>query len=437
MKVLVIGSGAREHALAWRLRQSPGLTGLWIAGGNGGTAQIAGNLDVAPEDLDGIVEAARSLSIDLVVVGPELPLAKGLVDRLDSLGIPAFGPTRAAAQIESSKSFALDVMREAGVPRPEFRTFREQQQALSFLEKHGGPVVVKADGLAAGKGVFMCRTSEEAASVVRVCMGERIFGEAGDTVVIEELLAGPEVSVFAFSDGERLSSLVAACDYKRIGDGDEGPNTGGMGSFAPPDFWNEALAGEITRTIMAPVIQVMARRGTPYRGVLYGGLMLTPEGPKVLEFNCRLGDPEAQVVLPLLLSDPLEIMSACLEGRLSPESVRWRRQDYVGVVMVSGGYPGKYETGFEVTGLDVEEENTTVFHAGTRLVSDAVKPKVVSSGGRVLTVVGWGDSLAEARATAYHRVQGIGFQGAFYRSDIAAVEGRPTAWVQDSAAPAG
>jgi len=437
MRVLVVGSGAREHALAWRLRQSPLLTDLWVASGNGGTAQIANNLDVSPEDLDGVESAARSLRIDLVIVGPELPLAHGLVDRLNSLGIPAFGPTSAAARIESSKSFALEIMEEAGVPCPEFRTFRELQGALAFLEKHDRPVVVKADGLAAGKGVTMCSTPQEAASAVRDCMAERVFGEAGDTVVIEERLEGAEVSVFAFSDGEVLSSLVAACDYKRLNDGDEGPNTGGMGSFTPPGFWNETLAGEINQTIMKPVIQAMARRGTPYRGVLYAGIMLTAQGPKVLEFNCRLGDPETQVVLPLLASDLLEVMAACVEGELSRLPVQWERRDHVGVVMVSGGYPGKYETGFEITGLEEEEENTTVFHAGTRRIPEAAHNKVTTSGGRVLTVVGSGDSLAEARAAAYHRVGGIGFQGVYYRHDIAGVEGRQGAWVADTAAQTG
>lgn len=433
MKVLLVGSGAREHAMAWRLRQSPALTGLWVANGNGGTAQIADNLDVSPEDLEGIEAAARSLYIDLVVVGPEAPLANGLIDRLDAAGIPAFGPTKAAAQIEASKSFALEVMRDAGVPCPEFKAFRDEQAALDFLRKHGGPVVVKADGLAAGKGVALCRTSEDAVLAVRACMTDRIFGDSGDTVVVEEFLSGPEVSVFAFTDGEHISRLVAACDYKRLLDEDAGPNTGGMGSFAPPDFWSESLSEQIDRTIMGPVIQAMARRGTPYRGVLYAGIMLTADGPKVLEFNCRLGDPEAQVVLPQLVTDPLELMAACVEGRLDHLQVQWQKRDHVGVVMVSGGYPGAYQTGFEVNGLETEEPDTLVFHAGTKLLIDGDSTKVVSSGGRVLTVVGSGSSLAQARATAYYRAREINFRGAYYRNDIAAVEGRPAAWQPDSA----
>ena len=433
MKVLIVGSGAREHALAWRLRQSPGLTALWVASGNGGTAQIATNLNVAPDDVEAIPKYAKGLGIDLVVVGPEQPLAAGLVDRLGAVGIPAFGPTQAAAQIESSKGFALELMREAGVPCPEFNSFQDETLALSFLEKHSEPTVIKADGLAAGKGVFMCRTSEEAASAVRACMSQRVFGGAGDTVVIEEFLEGPEVSVFAFSDGERLSPPVAACDYKRLGDGDEGPNTGGMGSFAPPDFWNEELAGEITRTIMEPVIHALAQRGTPYRGVLYAGLMLTNRGPKVLEFNCRFGDPESQVILPLLVGDPLDIMAACTEGKLADTPVEWSKRNYAGVVMVSAGYPEKYETGFEITGLDADERNTNIFQAATRIESG----RVVTSGGRVLTVVGSGESLAEARDAAYHRVQTIGFEGASYRGDIADVEARTRLWLPDPAAPTG
>ena len=446
MKVLIVGSGAREHALAWRLLQSPGLIGLWVASGNAGTASVATNLDIKPDDVGSIVEAARSLHIDLVVVGPELPLAIGLVDQLTARGIPAFGPTQAAARIETSKSFALEVMREAGVPCPEFRVFREQQDALAFLAKHSGPTVIKADGLAAGKGVSLCTTPEEAAAAVRTCMSDRIFGTAGDTIVIEEMLNGPEVSVFAFSDGNHISSLAAACDYKRLENGDRGPNTGGMGSFAPPDFWTASLASEVERTVVRPVIEAMTRRGTPYRGILYAGLMLTKEGPKVLEFNCRLGDPEAQVVLPLLATDPLEVMQACVESRLHQITVKWDSQSCVGIVMASGGYPGAYETGFEITGLDTMyesppketmEENTIVFHAATQRLDDDRTGRLVTGGGRVLTVVGRGNSLVQARSRAYDRVRGIQFHGAYYRTDIAAVEDRVAAWSPDPEAPTG
>ena len=440
MKVLIVGSGAREHALAWRLGQSPTTTGMWVANGNGGTGRIATNLDISPEDMDGVVGAAQTLGIDLVVVGPESALALGIVDRLVALGIPAFGPTRAAARIEASKAFALEVMGAAGVPYPDFKVFQEQNAALDFLSHHRHPVVIKADGLAAGKGVFLCRTPEEAATAVRACMDERVFGDAGNIVVIQEFLSGPEVSIFAFCDGEHLSSLAAACDYKRLKDGDQGPNTGGMGSFAPPGFWTADLEERIRVTIMVPVIREMSRRGIPYRGILYAGLMLTEAGPKVLEFNCRLGDPEAQVILPSLAGDPLEIMLACHEGRLSGVPVRWQADNYVGVVMASAGYPAAYETGFEITGLgDTDQcaQNTMVFHAGTRPSRGGIPGRVVTSGGRVLTVVGRGASLAEARDRAYHRVRGIEFQSVYYRTDIAAAESKERAWASEPAPPTG
>jgi phosphoribosylamine--glycine ligase len=435
VKVLIVGSGGREHALAWRLGQSPQVSGLWVASGNAGTAQIATNIGVSPEDADGVVAAAQSLDIDLVVVGPEAPLANGLVDRLDALGIQAFGPTQAAARIEASKGYAREVMRAAGVPGPEFKTFHDQQQALDFLRQHASPVVVKADGLAAGKGVALCSGAEEAAMAVMACMSDRIYGAAGETVVIEELLTGPEISVFTLSDGERLSEPVAACDYKRVGDGDTGPNTGGMGSFAPPDFWIGALAEEVMRTIMRPTVEALAHRGTPYRGVLYAGVMLTREGPKVLEFNCRFGDPEAQVILPLLESDPIVAMMACAEGRLTPGMVRWDKKPHVGVVMTSEGYPSRYEMGYEITGLDAEVPGSVVFHAGTRRDPGDGSTRVVTSGGRVLTVVGWGDSLENARANAYRRVDTISFPGAYYRSDIGIprIQEKEWAWLPDPA----
>jgi phosphoribosylamine--glycine ligase len=420
MRVLIVGSGGREHALAWRLGQSPRLTDLWLASGNAGTAGLAANLDISPDDVKGIADAAQSLPIDLVVVGPEMPLALGLVDQLNALGVAAFGPTKAAAQLEASKSFALTLMQEASVPCPRFGVFHSQEAALTFLRQYRDPVVVKADGLAAGKGVLLCSTPEEAAAAVRACMVEGVFGAAGETVVIQEFLCGIEVSIFAFSDGEHLSSLVAACDYKRANDGDQGPNTGGMGSYSLPEFWTEALAESIRRQVMQPVIDAMARRGTPYRGVLYAGLMLTDAGPKVLEFNSRLGDPEAQVVLPLLATDPLEVMLACLEGRLDQVPVSWQKSACVGVVIASGGYPAKYDTGFEITGLEGRDDTTLIFHAGTRLFQDRGGPsRVLTSGGRVLTVVGLGNSLAEARQRAYHRLQPIRFHGAQYRTDIA------------------
>jgi len=422
LKLLLVGSGGREHALAWRLSRSPQVTSLWVAGGNSGTGQVAANLPVNPEDVDGVVAAAQSLNIDLAVIGPEQPLAAGIVDRLTAIGIPAFGPTQAAAQLEVSKSFAREVMRQAGVPGPEFQVFKDRQSALDFLSRHRQPVAVKADGLAAGKGVILCPDPATAAAAVRACMEDRIFGPAGDTVVIEELLRGPEVSVFAFSDGENLSALVAAGDYKAAEDGDRGPNTGGMGSFSPPAFWTAEMAATVKTEIMQPVITAMAHRGVPYKGMLYAGLMFTAAGPKVLEFNCRFGDPEAQVILPLLESDPVAVMSACIDSRLAQTPVHWGRQSHLGVVMVSGGYPGPYATGFPITGLDAassDSADTLVFHAGAQLAEGAEgRQEVVTAGGRVLTVVGRGDALPIARERAYRRAQEIHFANAYYRRDI-------------------
>ena len=425
MKVLIVGSGAREHALAWRITQSPNLTRLWVAGGNAGTTRLAENMEIRSSDVDALVAAAQDTSADLVVVGPEAPLALGLADRLDLLGIPVFGPSQAAAQIEASKGFALNLMQDAGVPCPEFHIFSDQTNALDHLKSHPGPVVVKADGLAAGKGVLLCQDSEEGALAIRECMSDRAFGEAGDTVVLEEYLTGPEVSVFAFCDGENLSPLVAACDYKRLEDGNIGPNTGGMGSFAQPDLWDSKLAAQVESTIMQPVLQAMTNRGTPYKGVLYAGLMLTESGPKVLEFNCRLGDPETQVVIPLLASDPLELMMACAQGNLSKTDVLWDNKSYVGVVMVSGGYPGEFQTGFEISGLDEDgPEHTMVFQAGTKLGPGGTS---LTAGGRVLTVVGGGDNIESAKERAYSRLERISFQGAQWRRDISSVANQSTA----------
>ena len=424
VKVLIVGSGAREHALAWRITQSPNLTRLWVAGGNAGTTRLAENMEIRSSDVDALVAAAQDTSADLVVVGPEAPLALGLADRLNLLGIPVFGPSQAAAQIEASKGFALNLMQDAGVPCPEFHIFSDQTNALDHLKSHPGPVVVKADGLAAGKGVLLCQDSEEGALAIRECMSDRAFGEAGDTVVLEEYLTGPEISVFAFCDGENLSPLVAACDYKRLEDGNIGPNTGGMGSFAQPDLWDSKLAAQVSSTIMQPVLQAMANRGTPYKGVLYAGLMLTESGPKVLEFNCRLGDPETQVVIPLLASDPLELMMACAQGNLSKTDVLWDNKSYVGVVMVSGGYPGEFQTGFEISGLDEDgPEHTMVFQAGTKLGPGGTS---LTAGGRVLTVVGGGDNIESAKERAYSRLERISFQGAQWRRDISSVANQST-----------
>ena len=421
MRVLVVGSGGREHALAWRLAQSPSVTEIVAAPGNSGTAALGDNLPVSDTDVDGMVAAALERSVELVVVGPEVPLALGLSDRLNDAGIPAFGPSRAAARLESSKSFARSIMDAAGVPGPNYRVFQNVAGALNYVQHYNRPVVVKADGLAAGKGVAMCSNREDAIFAIRASMEDRAFGDAGETVVIEDWLEGPEVSVFGFTDGVDLSPVVAATDYKRIGEGGSGPNTGGMGSYGPPHFWNDELAETVREDFMLPVIHELDRRGARYRGVLYCGLMLTDRGPRVLEFNCRFGDPETQVVMPQLLTDPVEVMLACANGNLDEaEPVRWSSRPAVAVVMVSHGYPGSYQTGFPISGLNGSDADSgsMVFHAGARLDDDG--ETVLTAGGRVLACVGTGESVDEARDRAYRRAAEISFQGAYYRGDIAA-----------------
>ncbi len=424
MNVLIVGSGGREHALAWRIARSPSLTRLWVAPGNYGTSRVATNLPVG-SGVDALVQAACDVAADLVVVGTEAPLAEGLVDLLAIHGIPAFGPTAAAARLESSKSFAREIIREAHAPGPEFAVFTDEPEALDYLRRNPGPRVVKADGLAAGKGVVVCDDESQAADAVRASISSRAFGEAGSTVLLEERLEGREVSVFALTDGERSSQLVAACDYKRLEDHDRGPNTGGMGSYSPTEFWTPKLSEQVESTIIHPVIAQMAARGTPYRGVLYAGLMLTADGPKILEFNCRFGDPETQVLMPRLASDPLPAMLACAEGRLDPGSVAWDERHYVGVVMASGGYPDQYATGKTISGLgEGDSEDAMFFTAG---VAEGPDGRPVTSGGRVLTVVGGGKDLNEARLRAYDRLDGISFDGAVWRTDIAAVGARVSA----------
>ncbi len=416
MKILVIGSGAREHAIAWKLGLSPRVDELLIAPGNAGTASLGANLSIDAADIHGLADAAHKNGVDLTVVGPEGPLAAGIVDRFMEEGLVVFGPTQAAARIESSKAFAKDFMQRHHIPCAESVTFDSYAEAHRFVQSREGPVVVKADGLAAGKGVVMAATRDEAISALDASMNRRVFGDAGAVVIIEDLLEGPEVSVFAFTDGRLLSPLVAACDYKRAQDGDRGLNTGGMGSYSPPEFWTEALADQVEGTIFTPAVHGMAEEGYPYTGVLFGGLMLTRNGPKVIEFNARLGDPEAQVILPRLKSDLADVMLSVAEGDLTETQIHWSNEAYVGVVVASGGYPGGYDTGFPIAGLDSTDEHALVFHAGTAVREG----EVVTSGGRVLTVVGRGASVAEARERAYDSARHVEFQGAYYRTDIAA-----------------
>ena len=417
MRILVVGGGAREHAIAWKLSQSPLVDDLLVAPGNAGTAQIASNVEVDPEDLDGLLQVAREQAVDLTVVGPEAPLAAGIVDRFRDAGQPIFGPTCEAARIESSKLFAKRLMLESGVATSTARAFNSFGEASEYVEGLAMPVVVKADGLAAGKGVVVADSRDEAVDALHACLEAKVFGAAGEVVLIEECLVGREVSVFAFVDGTHVSSMVAACDYKRAGDGNEGPNTGGMGSFTPPSFWDDDMEHRVRTEIMEPVAAALAERGTPYSGALYAGIMVTEEGPRVFEFNCRLGDPETQAVLPRLKTDLAEVMICTARGSLSGLRVDWGTEAAVSVVVASGGYPGSYETGFRIDGLDTVEDSV-VFHAGTKMDGQG---GVLTDGGRVLSVVSTAESVEEARGLVYENVPRVGFRDSFYRRDIAAI----------------
>ena len=418
MNVLLVGSGAREHALAWKLRQSPKLTDLFVAPGNAGTAALGTNLPLKASDVEGLTRAAKENRCELVVVGPEDPLARGLVDRLAVEGIAAFGPSRSAAQIESSKAFAKALMERHGIPTARTAVFSNRTDARNHIEGLGEAPVVKADGLAGGKGALICDTKAEALRAIDMMMGEQaIFGAAGRTVVIEERLSGREVSAHAFSDGRTTLPMPFSCDYKRALDGDEGANTGGMGAYSPPAWLDADTAHAIDERITTAAVNAMMDDEAPYRGVLYPGIMVTPDGPKVLEYNCRLGDPEAQALLPRLKTDLLEICLAVANNRLHEVDIEWSEQACVAVVLASGGYPEEYQTGFPISGLGQLEEDVLVFHAGTELTSIG---SVVTSGGRVLTVAALGDTLTEARAKAYRNVQRVHFSLRHYRRDIAA-----------------
>lgn len=417
-RVLIIGGGGREHALAWALSRSPHVERLYVASGNAGTAKIANNLPFPAGDIPALVVAAKKYHIDLAIVGPEAPLAAGIVDEFHAAGIPAFGPSRAAARLESSKAFAKAFMQEIGIPTAAAQSFTGFSAAQAYLheENFAGGVVIKASGLAAGKGVVVCDTVSAAEKALAEMMVARKFGPAGDEVLIEERLAGTEVSVLAFTDGQTVRTMLPARDHKRVFDQDQGPNTGGMGAYAPPPDLPPDFADTIQRTVLAPVVQGMARRGTPYVGVLYAGLMLTPAGPKVLEFNCRFGDPETQVILPMLQTDLVEIIRACLAGTLDQVSLETRPGACATVVMAAPGYPGHYPKGLPIHGVDQAAQlpDVLVFQAGTA-VSDG---KLVTNGGRVLAVSALGPDLPAALEQAYAGVDLIQFEGAHYRRDI-------------------
>ena len=417
MKVLVIGSGGREHAIVLGLLKSPKVTELWCAPGNGGISAVAHTAPINVMDKEGMVAFAKEKGIEFAVVAPDDPLAAGMADAMEEAGIPAFGPSAKAAQIEASKVFSKNLMKKYGIPTAAYETFEDEDAAIAYLKAQNSyPAVIKADGLALGKGVIIAADEAEAVEAVHEMMSEGKFGDSGRRVVIEEFLTGPEVSVLSFTDGKTVVPMISSKDHKRANDNDEGLNTGGMGTIAPNPFYTPEIAAECMEKIFLPTIDAMNKEGRTFKGCLYFGLMITPKGPKVIEYNCRFGDPETQVVLPLLKSDLLEIMMAVQAGRLSEVPVEFSDETAACVVMASGGYPVKYQSGYEITGLDEkgQAEGVTVYHAGTKLVGG----KFITAGGRVLGVTATGKTLDEALSRAYAGVEKIHFTDVHYRKDI-------------------
>lgn len=412
MKVLVVGSGGREHAIIWKLAQSPKVTKLYCAPGNGGIAELAECVNIKATDIPAMVRFAVENDIDLTVVAPDDPLAMGMVNALEKAGRRAFGPTAEAALIEASKSFSKQLMKKYGIPTADFNVFDNEEEAIKYLEQADYPIVVKADGLALGKGVIIAEDKAQAVEAVHSMISGGKFGKAGSRVVIEEYMTGPEVSVLCFTDGKTIVPMVSSQDHKRALDNDKGLNTGGMGTFSPSLHYTKEHEAFVREHILQATVDAMNNEGRPFKGVLYFGLMLTPKGVKVLEYNARFGDPETQVVLPRLQSDLYEIFEAVIDGRLAQTEIKWNDKAAVCVVMASGGYPQSYETGFEISGLPVED--ALVFHAGTKLVEG----KLVTAGGRVLGVTALGEDIGQAREKAYAAVNKIHFKNAHYRRDI-------------------
>ena len=416
MKVLLVGGGGREHALAWKLAQSPRLTRLYAAPGNPGIAAHADCVPVRDTDLDELVALARRERVELAVIGPEVPLSLGLRDRLSDAGVPVFGPSQSAARLESSKAFAKDLMALYGIPTARFRVFQDADAAKRFCRELGAPLVIKADGLAAGKGAMVCATLPEADAAIRLCLDEDAFGAAGRTVVVEEFMTGEEASFFVITDGASALPLPAAQDHKAIFDDDRGPNTGGMGAYTPAPVMDEAMTGRVMEEIVTPTLAAMAKEGAPYAGVLFVGLMIGPDGPRVVEFNCRFGDPECQAILPRLDEDILPVFEAVASGRGLPASLRWRREASVCVVLASPGYPGTPRAGLPIEGVEAAAAlpGVNVFHAGTALRDGAL----LTAGGRVLGVQTLGGDIRAAMERAYDAVGRIRFEGMQFRHDI-------------------
>ena len=417
MRILVIGSGGREHALCWKLAQSEKCDKLFALPGNPGISEVAECVDgVSVEDIDRIVAKAKSLEINLVVVGPEVPLTLGLVDALEGAGIKAFGPKKNAAVLEGSKAFSKELMKKYNIPTAKYEVFTDAELAKEYVKKEGAPIVIKADGLAAGKGVIVAKELSEALNAIDSMMKDGAFGKAGASVVIEEFMEGEEASLLAFTDGETIVPMIPSQDHKRVFDNDEGPNTGGMGTYAPAPVMTMERIKEAEEKILKPTIAAMKKEGRTYKGCLYAGLMVTKDGLKVVEFNARFGDPETQVVLPLLDGDLADIMLSCIDGNLKNVNVEWKKGAAVCVVMASKGYPGAYEKGKEIFGLaEAKNKGHLIFHAGTKKIED----KIVTNGGRVLNITDTGADIREAKDKAYKGVSLIKFEGAFTRSDIA------------------
>lgn len=416
MKVMVVGGGGREHALVWKIAQSGKVSKIFCAPGNAGIAKLAQCVPIGAEDISALTDFAEREKIDLTIVGPEAPLCAGIVDEFQQRGLRIFGPTKSAAEIEGSKVFCRQLLAKWNIPSPKFAIFDDPNEAKAYIQSQKAPIVVKAEGLAAGKGSIVCMTLDEALKAVDRIMVEREFGDAGRRVVVEEFLEGREASVMVFTDGRTVKPMLPSRDHKRLLDNDQGPNTGGMGAYCPVPDIDAALYDQIVETIMKPTIAALAAEGRPYKGVLYGGLMLTKEGPKVLEFNCRFGDPETQAVLPLLETDLVEICEAVIDERLHEVDLRWKDSACICVVMASAGYPGTYEKGKVISGIEEaeREEGVIVFHAGTAFKDG----QLVTSGGRVLGVTAVGRDFSEAAEKVYRAVNKVHFEGAHYRSDI-------------------
>ncbi len=418
MKVLVVGSGGREHALVWKLSQSPKVTKIYAAPGNAGMAGLGECVPVKSDDIPGLLAFAKSKAIDLTIVGPEGPLSMGIVDAFTESGLRAFGPSAGAAELESSKQFSKDLMKKYGIPTAEYAVFSDKTAAEAYVRQKGAPIVVKADGLAAGKGVVVAETVDEALQALNTIMAEKAFGAAGDRVVIEECLRGEEASFMAFSDGKTVVPMASSQDHKRVFDADKGPNTGGMGAYSPAPVVTKQLEKKVMETIMVPTVRAMEKEGRLFKGVLYAGLMIHNGEAKVLEFNARFGDPETQPIMARLETDLIDIIDAILAGSLAKIDIKWKPESAVCVVMASGGYPGKYEKGKVITGLEsaAKQKGVVVFHAGTALRNGSV----VTDGGRVLGVTGLGSVIAAAIDNAYAGVREITFEGAHFRRDIGA-----------------